>query len=218
MTVQSTRELNRAVLIGSVFILCTVGSAYTVGALSNVFFYYSDRGFADGISGQLAIQAAGGNPDLIIPLFIRQALPPVVLYIFSLTLLSAAMSTLSSLFHVTGSAIGHDLVCNLSGRSGGSTLVTRCGVIFGIVVSVALGVLLPPGIVARGTAIFSGSARHRFFRDTGRRSTGAARPGRGSGRASWSEWRRVFSDSFFCIARSRRRWASARRFSEEPNW
>ncbi len=163
MTVQSTRELNRAVLIGSVFILCTVGSAYTVGALSNVFFYYSDRGFADGISGQLAIQAAGGNPDLIIPLFIRQALPPVVLYIFSLTLLSAAMSTLSSLFHVTGSAIGHDLVCNLSGRSGGSTLVTRCGVIFGIVVSVALGVLLPPGIVARGTAIFFGVCAASFL-------------------------------------------------------
>ena len=86
-----------------------------------------------------------------------------MLYIFSLTLLSAAMSTLSSLFHVTGSAIGHDLVCNLSGRSGGSTLVTRCGVIFGIVVSVALGVLLPPGIVARGTAIFFGVCAASFL-------------------------------------------------------
>ncbi len=163
MTVKSTRELNRAVLIGSIFILCTVGSAYTVGALSNVFFYYSDKGIADGISGQLAIQAAGGNPDLIIPLFIRQALPPVVLYIFSLTLLSAAMSTLSSLFHVTGSAIGHDLVCNLSGRREGSTLVTRCGVIFGILVSVLLGMILPGGIVARGTAIFFGVCAAAFL-------------------------------------------------------
>ena len=43
------------------------------------------------LSGKLAIEAAGGNPDLIIPLFIRQALPPVILYIFSLTLLSAAI-------------------------------------------------------------------------------------------------------------------------------
>ena len=92
MTVKSTRELNRAVVIGSVFILCTAGAAYMVGALSNVFFYHADKGIAEGISGKLAIEAAGGNPDLIIPLFIRQALPPVILYIFSLTLLSAAMS------------------------------------------------------------------------------------------------------------------------------
>lgn len=73
MTVKSTRELNRAVVIGSVFILCTAGAAYMVGALSNVFFYHADKGIAEGISGKLAIEAAGGNPDLIIPLFIRQA-------------------------------------------------------------------------------------------------------------------------------------------------
>ena len=163
MTVKSGRELNRAVLIGSVFILLTVGSAYMVGALSNVFFYYTGTGIADHIEGKLAIEAAGGNPDLIIPLFIRQALPPVILYIFSLTLLSAAMSTLSSLFHVTGSAIGHDLVCTLSPGKGDSTLVTRCGVVFGILVSVLLGVVLPPGIIARGTAIFFGVCAAAFL-------------------------------------------------------
>ncbi len=163
MTVRSSRELNRAVVIGSVFILFTVGSAYMVGALSNVFFYYSDRGIAEGISGKLAIEAAGGNPDLIIPLFIRQALPPVILYVFSLTLLSAAMSTLSSLFHVTGAAIGHDLFRNLSQTKHDSVLITRCGVLFGIVVSVILGILLPPGIIARGTAIFFGVCAAAFL-------------------------------------------------------
>ena len=163
MTVQSSRELNRAVLIGSVFILLTVGSAYMVGALSNVFFYYTDRGIAEGIGGKLAIEAAGGNPDLIIPLFIREALPPVILYIFSLTLLSAAMSTLSSLFHVIGSAIGHDLFRNLAGVRRDSTLITRLGVVFGIVVSVILGVVLPPGIIARGTAIFFGVCAAAFL-------------------------------------------------------
>ena len=163
MTVKSTRELNRAVVIGSVFILCTAGAAYMVGALSNVFFYHADKGIAEGISGKLAIEAAGGNPDLIIPLFIRQALPPVVLYVFSLTLLSAAMSTLSSLFHVTGSAIGHDLFRNLSSVKRDSVLVTRLGVIFGIVVSVILGIVLPPGIIARGTAIFFGVCAAAFL-------------------------------------------------------
>ena len=163
MTVKSGRELNRAVLVGSVFILGTVGSAYMVGALSNVFFYYSGKGIADGISGKLAIEAAGGNPDIIIPLFIRLALPGVILYIFSLTLLSAAMSTLSSLFHVTGSAIGHDLCANISAKRKDSTLVTRAGVCFGIIMSVILGFLLPPGIIARGTAIFFGVCAAAFL-------------------------------------------------------
>nr|WP_303056829.1 sodium:solute symporter family protein [Victivallis vadensis] len=163
MTVKSSRELNRAVLIGSVFILFTVGSAYMVGALSNVFFYYTGHGIADGIQGKLSIEAAGGNPDLIIPMFIREALPPVILYLFSLTLLSAAMSTLSSLFHVTGSAIGHDLFRNLTKKQGDSTLITRLGVVFGIAVSVILGIVLPPGIIARGTAIFFGVCAAAFL-------------------------------------------------------
>ncbi len=163
MTVKSTRELNRAVAIGSIFILCTAGAAYMVGALSNVFFYRSDAGIAEGIVGKLAIEAAGGNPDLIIPLFIREALPPVVLYLFALTLLSAAMSTLSSLFHVTGSAIGYDLCRNLPGIKRDSMLVTRLGVIFGIAVSVILAIVLPPGIIARGTAIFFGVCAASFL-------------------------------------------------------
>lgn len=163
MTVRSSRELNRAILVGSVFILGTVGAAYMVGALSNVFFFHTGKGIADGISGKLAIEAAGGNPDLIIPLFIRQALPPVILYVFSLTLLSAAMSTLSSLFHVTGSAIGHDLCRNLTRGHKDSPSITRIGVIFGILVSVGLGILLPPGIIARGTAIFFGVCAAAFL-------------------------------------------------------
>jgi len=162
MTVKSTRELNRAVLVGAVFILCTVGSAYTAGALSNVFFFSADKGIAEGVR-QLSIEAAGGNPDRIIPMFIREALPSLVLYLFSLTMLSAAMSTMSSLFHVTGSSIGNDIfrTVNRSGRD--SVLITRLGVVFGIVVSVVFAFVLPPGIVARGTAIFFGVSAAAFL-------------------------------------------------------
>jgi SSS family solute:Na+ symporter len=156
MTVKSSRELNRATMIGAIFILFTVGSAYVVGALSNVFFYHADRGIAGDISGLLAIEAAHGNPDLIIPLFITRALPKVLLYIFSLTLLSAAMSTLSSLFHVSGSSIGHDLYRNLARNRSDSMLVNRAGVVFAILISLMLGFVLPGGIIARGTAIFFG--------------------------------------------------------------
>ena len=161
MTVKSSRELNRATLIGAVFIFFTVGSAYLVGALSNVFFYHSDKGIAGSISGKLAIEAAGGNQDMIIPLFISQALPPVILYIFVLTLLSAAMSTLSSLFHVTGSTIGHDLIGGLTGKD--SMKLNRLSVIAGIVICVTFGYILPPGIIARGTAIFFGICAASFL-------------------------------------------------------
>jgi len=155
MTVKSTRELNRAVLVGSVFILCTVGSAYTVGALSNAWFYRN--------SGQLAIEAAGGNVDKIIPIFIRETLPSIVLYLFALTMLSAAMSTMSSLFHVTGSSIGHDIVRTLSRSGKASVAITRGGVVFGIIVSVIVASILPANIVARGTAIFFGVVAAAFL-------------------------------------------------------
>lgn len=162
MTVKSDQELNRAVLIGSLFIFLTVGSAYTVGALSNVFFFRTDLGIASGFQ-QLAIEAAKGNPDLIIPMFIREALPKIVLYLFSLTMLSAAMSTMSSLFHVTGSAIGHDVFRGASKLRKDSTALTRIGVLFGIIISIIFAVVLPPGIVARGTAIFFGVCAAAFL-------------------------------------------------------
>ena len=162
MTVKSGMELNRAVLVGSVFILLTVGSAYTVGALSNVFFYRTDLGIA-GSYQSLAIQAARGNPDLIIPIFIREALPGVVLYLFFLTMLSAAMSTLSSLFHVTGSSIGHDFFRTVANSRHDNLTMTRISMVFGIVLSIIFAMILPPGIVARGTAIFFGICAAAFL-------------------------------------------------------
>ena len=132
-----------------------------IGALSNVFFYHTDKGIAEG-KAQLAIEVAGGNPDLIIPIFIREALPQAVLYVFALTMLSAAMSTLSSLFHVSGSSIGHDIFSKLSGGRE-STAVTRAGVCIGIILSLIFALLLPPGIVAPGPAIFFGVCAAAFL-------------------------------------------------------
>ncbi|NCB07556.1 MAG: sodium:solute symporter family protein, partial [Bacteroidia bacterium] len=105
MTVKSNRELNRAVLIGGIFIFVTTGFVYTVGALSNLFFYNE--------SGQLAIEAAKGNVDLIIPGYINAAMPEWFIYLFMLALLSAGMSTLSSQFHAMGTSIGRDFFENI---------------------------------------------------------------------------------------------------------
>ncbi len=43
MTVKSKKELNRAVLIGGLFILIMTGVAFTVGSLSNLYFYKYEK-------------------------------------------------------------------------------------------------------------------------------------------------------------------------------
>ena len=155
MTVKSGKQINRAILAGSAFILCTAGIAYVVGALSNVWFLRHE--------GVIAITAAQGNADLIIPRFIDAAMPKAFVYIFMLTLLSAAMSTLSSLVHVNGSSLGYDLCRTLQGDKGDGKLITRIGIILGIICSVAAAYIFPPGIVARGTAIFFGVCAASFL-------------------------------------------------------
>ena len=66
------------------------------------------------------------------------------------------------MFHVTGSSIGHDICGKFTGNTG-STRITRAGVCFGIILSLIFAVILPPGIVARGTAIFFGVCAAAFL-------------------------------------------------------
>jgi solute:Na+ symporter, SSS family len=147
MTVKSNKELNRAVLIGGIFIAMMTGTAFIVGALSNVYFLQH--------TGQIAIQAAGGNADTIIPLFISTALPLWFAYLFMITLLSAAMSTLSAQFHVQGTALGRDIYETLSNKTGGSSvMVARAGIVVAVFIAVILGFVLPANIIAVGTAMW----------------------------------------------------------------
>lgn len=156
MTVKSNRELNRGVLIGGVFILAMTGVAFTVGALSNVYFLQT--------AGNISISMAGGNADSIIPIYINAAMPEWFVYLFMLTLLAAAMSTSSSQFHTQGTAIGRDIYETLTQKKGReSVFVTRLGVMVAVVIAVILGYLLPGNIIARGTAIFFGLCAAAFL-------------------------------------------------------
>ena len=156
MTVKSSRELHRGTLIGGVFILFMTGVAFTVGALSNVFFFNTQ--------GDIAITVAKGNADSIIPIYINAAMPEWFVYLFMLTLLAAAMSTSSSQFHTQGSAIGRDIYETISHKKGGSSImVTRAGIIVAMVIAVTLGYILPDNIIARGTAIFFGLCASAFL-------------------------------------------------------
>ncbi len=44
MSAKSDRDLNKSLIIGSIFILVVVGSAYTIGPLTNVYFFNEDGG------------------------------------------------------------------------------------------------------------------------------------------------------------------------------
>lgn len=164
MTVRSQKELNRGVPIGGVFIIMMTGVAFTVGALTNVFFHKT--------VGKIAIVAANKDVEAIIPMYIQQAMPGWFGVLFMLTLLSAAMSTLSSQFHVMGTSLGRDIVDQgiEKGHGKGGTFATRTGVLVGILLSVWLSYALEKKfgktgteIVARGTAIFFGLCACAFL-------------------------------------------------------
>ncbi len=160
MTVKSNKELNRAVMIGGIFIMMMTGVAFVVGALSNVYFLEHPE------FGKIAVAAAGGNIDKIIPTYINSALPTWFVYVFMLTLLSAAMSTSSSQFHTLGSSIGRDFVEKslLAGRQFKYSVgITRIGIVFGVLVTVILGFKLPASIIAIATAIFFGLCANAFL-------------------------------------------------------
>jgi SSS family solute:Na+ symporter len=83
-----------------------------------------------------------------------------------LTLLSAAMSTSSSQFHVMGTAIGRDFFEKglWKGKSSKYTiLLTRLGIVVGVIVTVILGYKLPGNIIALATAIFFGLCASTFL-------------------------------------------------------
>ncbi len=247
MTVKSKRELNRAVLVGGIFILAMTGVAFTVGALSNAYFSQQgtlfqgrviktisaeknhvvlqlmkkqadgtwadvkdktvpvvldkDKPYLDTVKvataaasapatmaaasapatmaaasapaiitdvklaqgRSISIVYAGGNSDQIIPVYISKAMPSWFGLLFLLTLLAAAMSTLSSQLHASGTSLGHDVYGTLSGKKG-SIGLTRLAIIFGLVLATWVGLQVRGElIIARATSIFMGLCASAFL-------------------------------------------------------
>lgn len=155
MMVESSKQINRGVLIGCVFLIITVGAIYHVGALSNLFFYKTQ--------GLVASEAVK-DIDKIIPLFINKAMPDWFGALFMLCILSASMSTLSALFHTMGAAFGADMFPKLGRRKNeNSTMGVRIGVLISILLSYIICYTLSAGIIARGTALFMGVCAVTFL-------------------------------------------------------
>jgi solute:Na+ symporter, SSS family len=115
----------------------------------------------------ISIARTGGQRDQIIPTFITTALPRWFGIVFLLTLLSAAMSTLSGLLHAMGTSAGRDifeqLVPGYSPTDRQTVLVTRIGIIIGLIASLILAAKSLRGYIAVSTALFYGLCAVSFL-------------------------------------------------------
>ncbi len=91
--IKSKDIIPRAMIITTIFAIIITGSSYFTGAMTHVFF---DK-------------IPPGGPDALIPQLLKTHLPGFIAIIILLLVLSASMSTLSSLVLVTSSAIAIDL-------------------------------------------------------------------------------------------------------------
>jgi solute:Na+ symporter, SSS family len=164
MTVKSGKELNRALLPGGIFIFMMTGTAFLVGALTNLYFFRKEGK----IALSMVVDSATNRPniDKIIPAYIGDAFPEWFAYLFMLTLLAAAMSTLSGQFHAIGASVGRDLYQQAiaKGAHQDRTIpIAKLGIFFAFAATVVLGRHLEPGIIAIATALFFGMAAAAFL-------------------------------------------------------
>ena len=163
MSAKSDKMLNRSLIVGSIFMFAIVGSAYTVGALTNVYFVdtYGMSSF-DYVVGVLHQGVDFIIPNYVLGVFSEYPFGDVFICIFLLTLLCAAISTLSALMHTIGTAGGHDIYTILKNRKSRSSedrqslSVNRTVTAIVMVLVVVYCYLMPGDIIAKATSLFMG--------------------------------------------------------------
>ena len=163
MSAKDDKTLNRSMAIGAVFVFVILGTAFTIGPLSNVFFFNEH-----GLTSTEYIS----NSDLIIPTFVNElfadlSFGDLFISIFILALICATISTMAALLHTMGSSAGYDLWGQYKERKGQkmdnvnrgsikSLRASRISTLIMIVVVVIVAYLMPSNIIARATTIFMG--------------------------------------------------------------
>ena len=98
--IRDERAIKRGTIISTVFALIISGGAYFLGVFGRLY-----------LNNTVPLNAAGANDfDRIMPTVFSTALPEIMLGVVLVLVLSASMSTLSSLVLVSSSAISMDLV------------------------------------------------------------------------------------------------------------
>ncbi len=162
MSAKSDSDLNKSLLIGSVFIMIVVGAAYTVGPLTNV--YFADQ--HELLSFQY-LSSLGLGTDFIIPQYILEVFGgitfgEVFVSLFLLSLICASISTISALMHTIGVAGGYDLYSVFKSKKTGqmkdyqSIKLNRFFIVVFMVLVVVYCYLMPKDIIAKATSVFMG--------------------------------------------------------------
>ena len=94
-TVKDEKSIKQAAIISTLFALLIGGSAYFIGAFARLF---------------LNNQVPAEGFDAVMPMMLNKALPSVMMGILLVLILSASMSTLSSVVMTSSSSISIDLV------------------------------------------------------------------------------------------------------------
>ncbi len=162
MSAKSDRDLNKSLIIGSIFMLVIVGSAYTVGSLTNVYFIDNY-----GLTSYQYITSIGLGTDFIIPEYILEIFKSVTfgdlfISLFLLSLICASISTISALMHTIGVAGGYDLYSVYRNRKykakgdSQSINLNRLFIVVFMILVVVYCYLMPKDIIAKATSVFMG--------------------------------------------------------------
>lgn len=162
MSAKNDKDLNKSLIVGSVFMLAIVGSAYTVGALSNVYFmdHYGMTAFE--YISQMGLGTDFIIPEYILELFSTISFGDIFVSLFLLSLVCAAISTISALLHTIGAAGGYDLYTlwkNKKGHMTGdsqSVNLNRVVIVLVMVLTVVYCYMMPNDIIAKATSVFMG--------------------------------------------------------------
>jgi SSS family solute:Na+ symporter len=145
LSAKNKKALQRAIPYGGIFVLIMTFFAFSIGPLCNVLMINNGLSYP-------------GTPDKVVPLIVNELFPSWFIVLFLFAILSAAMSTASSLFHTAGASIGRD-VCEkgilkkCSEKK--SLLITRIATILIVIATLILS-LNPPDVVAILTSFFFG--------------------------------------------------------------
>ncbi len=163
MSAKSDRDLDKSLLIGSIFIMVVVGTAYTVGPLTNIFFS-NEHG---GLMSFEYLNSIGLGTDFIIPQFILEIFSDITfgeifISLFLLSLICASISTISALMHTIGVAGGYDIYSVFKSRKlnkdidSQSINLNRATIVIFMVLVVVYCYLMPNDIIAKATSVFMG--------------------------------------------------------------
>jgi SSS family solute:Na+ symporter len=139
--VKDKSAVSKGSIISTIFALVVAGGSYFMGGFGRLFGSTDPAEAAE--TGRTLIQTAGGKPvfDSIVPAMLKSALPELLIGIVVVLVLSASMSTLSSLVLTSSSTLTIDLIKPRMGKKmtdKKQVLVMRGLIIFFVVISVVI--------------------------------------------------------------------------------